>query len=46
MNINELNDLLLKHNINTQEWSLNKGTKTLVDLNYEIDSRRNDFRNY
>jgi hypothetical protein len=38
MNINELNELLLKHNLNTQEWSHDQGTKTLVDLQNEIDS--------
>lgn len=37
MNINELNNVLSKHHINTENWLHEKGTKTVEDLHREID---------
>ncbi|MGY6528514.1 MAG: hypothetical protein ACXITR_01165 [Cyanobacterium sp.] len=37
MNINELNKVLSKHHINTENWLHEKGTKTVRDLHHEID---------
>jgi len=39
MNINELNNVLSKHNIGTDNWLHEKGTKTVTDLKNEIDGR-------
>ncbi|MGI0481096.1 hypothetical protein ACN4EE_09920 [Geminocystis sp. CENA526] len=38
MSITELNSLLSQHNINLEQWSHEKGTKTTVELQNEIES--------
>jgi hypothetical protein len=37
MTIDQLSNLLLKHNINYQKWSSENGTKTIENLKQEID---------